>query len=127
MAPDGHCKFGDANGDGYVRSEGAAVVLLKRLPDALADGDPVRAVIRGSAVNNDGRTSGHLGHAEPQRPSGRCCAPPTRRTGVDPHQVGYVEAHGTGTSAGRSRRARRPRRRARPRPARRSTAASSVR
>ena len=65
MAPDGRCKFGDADGDGYVRSEGVGVVVLKRLSDALADGDSIHAVIRGSAVNNDGRGSGHM--ATPSR------------------------------------------------------------
>ncbi|MEP7049211.1 MAG: type I polyketide synthase [Pseudomonadota bacterium] len=99
MAPDGHCKFGDAKGDGYVRSEGAGVVLLKPLSKALADGDPIRAVIRGSAVNNDGRGSGHL--ATPSR-AGQAAM--LRRAyadaGVSPGRVGYVEAHGTGTRAG---------------------------
>ena len=61
MSADGRCKFGDASGDGYVRSEGVAVVFLKALDRALADGDSVYAVIRGSAINNDGRSSGSLG------------------------------------------------------------------
>ncbi len=99
MAPDGHCKFGDAKGDGYVRSEGAGVVLLKPLSKALADGDPIRALIRGSAVNNDGRGSGHL--ATPSR-TGQAAM--LRRAyadaGVSPGRVGYIEAHGTGTRAG---------------------------
>jgi acyl transferase domain-containing protein len=60
MAPDGRCKFGDARANGYVRSEGAALIVLKPLSRALADGDPIYAVIRGSAVNNDGRSSGFL-------------------------------------------------------------------
>src|SRR5262249_44983239 len=54
MAPDGRCKFGDASGDGYVRSEGVAVVVLKPLNRALADGDRIYAVVAGSALNNDG-------------------------------------------------------------------------
>ena len=61
MAPDGRCKFGDAGGDGYVRSEGAGLVVLKSLSRALADGDRIYALIRGSAVNNDGRSSGSMG------------------------------------------------------------------
>jgi acyl transferase domain-containing protein/acyl carrier protein len=99
MAPDGHCKFGDADGDGYVRSEGVGVVVLKPLAAALADGDPVRAVIRGSAVNNDGRGSGHM--ATPSR-TGQAAMLRTAyaNAGVDPRGVGYVEAHGTGTRAG---------------------------
>ena len=61
MAPDGRCKFGDASGDGYVRSEGVGLVVLKPLDSALAANDRIYAVIRGSAVNNDGGTSGSMG------------------------------------------------------------------
>ncbi len=100
MAPDGRCKFGDARGDGYVRSEGAALVALKRLDRALADGDRIYAVIRGSAVNNDGRSSGsmgtpsRLGQAELLRSA-------YADAGVDAGaSIGLVEAHGTGTRAG---------------------------
>ena len=99
MAPDGHCKFGDASGDGYVRSEGVALVALKLLDRAMADGDRIYAVIRGSAVNNDGRSSGVLGrpsqvgHEEMLRSA-------YDDAGVAPSRVGYVEAHGTGTRAG---------------------------
>ena len=57
MAADGHCKTFDARADGYVRSEGCAVLVLKRLSDALADGDDVQAVIRGSAIDHDGRSA----------------------------------------------------------------------
>jgi len=99
MAADGRCKFGDAGGDGYVRSEGVGVVVLKPLVAALADGDPVRAVIRGSAVNNDGRGSGHM--ATPSR-TGQAAMLRSAYAdaGVDPGRVGYVEAHGTGTRTG---------------------------
>ncbi|WP_382324585.1 SDR family NAD(P)-dependent oxidoreductase [Hydrogenophaga sp. UC242_50] len=99
MAADGHCKFGDASGDGYVRSEGAGLVVLKRLADAVRDGDRIYAVIRGSAVNNDGRSSGvmgrpsRIGHEEMLRAA-------YRDAGVAASQVSYVEAHGTGTRAG---------------------------
>ena len=99
MAPDGRCKFGDADGDGYVRSEGVGILVLKRLSDARADGDTIHAVIRGSAVNNDGRGSGHL--ATPSR-EGQAAMLTTAyaHAGVSPAAVDYVEAHGTGTRAG---------------------------
>ena len=61
MAADGRCKFGDAHADGYVRSEGVGIVVLKPLRDAIDDGDRIYAVIRGSALNNDGRSSGSMG------------------------------------------------------------------
>jgi phthiocerol/phenolphthiocerol synthesis type-I polyketide synthase B len=99
MAADGRCKFGDASGDGYVRSEGAGLVVLKGLARAIADGDRIYAVVRGSAVNNDGRSSGVLGrpsqvgHEEMLRAA-------YSDAGVSPARVGYVEAHGTGTRAG---------------------------
>jgi myxalamid-type polyketide synthase MxaE and MxaD len=99
MAPDGRCKFGDARGDGYVRSEGAGVVVLKPLARAVADGDRVYATILGSAVNNDGRSSGFLttpgagGQEEMLRLA-------YRNAGISPGRASYVEAHGTGTRAG---------------------------
>ncbi len=99
LAADGRCKFGDARADGYVRSEGAAVLVLKRLSDALGNGDRIHAVIRGSAVNNDGITSGFMttpgqgGQEEMLRRAYRAAE-------VDPAAVQYVEAHGTGTIAG---------------------------
>ena len=99
MAPDGHCKFGDASGDGYVRSEGAALVALKPLDRAVADGDRIYAVIRGSALNNDGRSSGSMG--TPSRiGQEELLRSAYDDAGVDPAAVGYVEAHGTGTRAG---------------------------
>jgi acyl transferase domain-containing protein/acyl carrier protein len=99
MAPDGRCKFGDADGDGYVRSEGVGVVLLKTLSAALAEGDRVRALILGTSVNNDGRESGLM--ARPSR-AGQAAMLRTAyaNAGVSPHSVSYVEAHGTGTRAG---------------------------
>lgn len=99
MAPDGQCKFGDAGGDGYVRSEGIGVVVLKPLEAARRDGDRVYAVIHGSAVNNDGRSSGSMG-----RPSRIGQVELLQRAyadaGVPASAVGYIEAHGTGTRAG---------------------------
>ncbi|HSI40011.1 MAG TPA: type I polyketide synthase [Xanthobacteraceae bacterium] len=99
MAADGRCKFGDAGGDGYVRSEGAAVVVLKALDQAVADGDRIYAVVRGGAINNDGRsgismgTPSQIGQEELLRSA-------YADAGVAPGAVGYVEAHGTGTRAG---------------------------
>ncbi|MEV4511092.1 type I polyketide synthase [Dactylosporangium sp. NPDC049525] len=97
-SPDGRSKSFDAAADGYGRGEGAGVVVLKRLRDAHHDGDRVLAVIRGSAVHQDGRTNGIMA------PNGKAQAHLMRRTyetaGVDPATVAYVEAHGTGTRAG---------------------------
>ncbi len=99
MAPDGLCKFGDAHADGYVRSEGAALIVLKPLAQALADNDPIYAVIRGGAVNNDGRSSGFM--ATPGQPGQEeLLRLAYLNANIDPGQVQYVEAHGTGTRAG---------------------------
>ncbi|WP_394843021.1 type I polyketide synthase [Pendulispora brunnea] len=98
LSPDGECKTFDASANGFVRGEGAGVVVLKRLDDALAHGDPILAVVRGSAVNQDGATSvitAPNGLAQ-QALIGRAL----KASGVDPGAVGYVEAHGTGTSLG---------------------------
>jgi len=98
MAPDGRCKAFDARADGYVRSEGCGVVVLKRLSEAEAAGDRIHAVIRGSAVNQDGASSGLTvpnGPAQ-ERVIGEALA----RAGVGAGEIAYVEAHGTGTSLG---------------------------
>ncbi|BBY15209.1 type I polyketide synthase [Mycolicibacterium litorale] len=97
-APDGRCKSFDAAADGYGRGEGAAVVVLKRLADALRDGDRVIAVVRGGAVAQDGRTVGIMS------PNGEAQADLFRHTceisGIPPATVEFVEAHGTGTPTG---------------------------
>jgi acyl transferase domain-containing protein len=99
LAPDGRCKFGDSRADGFVRSEGAGMVVLKRLSSALADGDPIYAVIRGSAVNNDGDSGGLL--MTPSRPGQEAVFEEAYRSaGISPGEIQYVEAHGTGTSVG---------------------------
>ena len=98
LAPDGRCKSFAAAADGYVRSEGAGMVLLKRLSDALRHGDPVQAVIRGTAVNSDGRSHGLS--APSQRAQAHCVRQAYDRAGLDPSACLYVEAHGTGTRQG---------------------------
>jgi acyl transferase domain-containing protein/NADPH:quinone reductase-like Zn-dependent oxidoreductase len=99
LAPDGRCKVFDARANGFVRSEGVGVVLLKPLAQARADGNPIYAVIRGSATNNDGRSSGFLitPGREGQKAVIRMAC---RNAGILPGQLQYVEAHGTGTSVG---------------------------
>jgi acyl transferase domain-containing protein len=98
LAPDGRCKSFDAAANGYVRSEGAGAVLLKPLSQAEADGDAVYAVIRGTAVNSDGRSNGMV--APNYRAQVACVKSAFRRAGVDPASAQYVEAHGTGTRHG---------------------------
>ena len=98
MAPDGRCKAFDARANGYVRSEGAGVVVLKPLSKALADGDPIYAVIRGSAVNQDGRSNGSM--APNPLAQEAVLREAYRQAAVSPGKVQYVEAHGTGTLLG---------------------------
>ena len=98
MAPDGRCKAFDAGANGYVRSEGAGLVVLKPLSRALADGDSIYAVIRGSAVNQDGRSNGLM--APNPLAQEAVLREAYRRANVSPGDVQYVEAHGTGTLLG---------------------------
>lgn len=98
MAADGRCKTFDASADGYVRGEGAGMIVLKRLTDALADGDPILAVIRGTAVNQDGASSGLT---VPNGPAQEAVIREALvNAGLQPQDVTYVEMHGTGTSLG---------------------------
>jgi acyl transferase domain-containing protein len=98
LAPDGRCKTFAANADGYGRGEGCGVVVLKRVSTAIADGDPILALVRGSAVNQNGPSSGLT------VPSGQAQQALIREAlanaGVAPSEVQYVETHGTGTSLG---------------------------
>ncbi|MGW3044484.1 type I polyketide synthase [Kitasatospora sp. NPDC001159] len=99
QSPDGHCRPFDASAAGTVFTSGVGVVVLKRLADALADGDRVHAVILGSAVNNDGARK--VGYAAPSVDGQRAAiADAYRSAGISPATVGYVEAHGTGTAVG---------------------------
>lgn len=99
LSADGRCKFGDAAADGYVRSEAGGVVVLKLLRQAIVDGDPIYAVIRGTAVNNDGASSGLL--VSPSR-EGQAAMIRDALTdaGLSSADLQYIEAHGTGTAAG---------------------------
>ncbi|MCM3904759.1 MAG: type I polyketide synthase [Pyrinomonadaceae bacterium] len=97
-APDGRCKSFDSRADGIVRGEGAGVVVLKRLSDAVADQDRIYCVIRGSAVNQDGRSNGLT--APNRWAQIAVLRQAYRRAGVSPATVQYVEAHGTGTPLG---------------------------
>ncbi|MEV8544487.1 polyketide synthase [Streptomyces sp. NPDC051572] len=98
MASDGRTKFGDASADGYAPSDAVAVVVLKRLEDALAAGDRIRAVIRGSAIGNDGRSSDTV-HNPSLAGQLDVLRWAYQDAGVDPGDVDYVEAHGSGSPA----------------------------
>jgi phthiocerol/phenolphthiocerol synthesis type-I polyketide synthase B len=98
LSRSGGCHAFDASADGFVRSEGAGVVVLKRLSDALRDGDRVLAVVRGSAVNQDGRSNGLMAPNPAAQMAVLRAA--YADAGVDARDVDYVEAHGTGTLLG---------------------------
>ena len=98
LSPTGRCRPFDAAGDGYVRSEGGAVVILQPLAQALAENNPIRAVIVGSGVNSDGRTKGL---AMPNQAAQEALLRRVYRdAGIEPGEITYIEAHGTGTSVG---------------------------
>lgn len=98
LSPSGRCHTFDQRSDGIVLSEAVGMLVLKRLPDALADGDPIHGVICASGMNQDGASNGITA------PSGqaqeRLIGEVYRRFGIDPRRIGYVEAHGTGTPLG---------------------------
>lgn len=99
FSPAGHCRPFDRHATGTVPGNGAVMVLLRRLSDAVSDGDHVYAVIRGSAVNNDGMMK--AGYAAPSVDGqARVIAAALEVAGVDPAAIGYVEAHGTATRVG---------------------------
>jgi len=98
-SPDGHCRAFDAQAAGTIFGSGIGVVALKRLAEALADGDSIRAVIKGSAINNDGSLK--VSYTAPSvEGQAEVIAAAQAIAGVDPESIGHVEAHGTGTSLG---------------------------
>ncbi|MGV9878592.1 SDR family NAD(P)-dependent oxidoreductase [Streptomyces sp. NPDC003006] len=98
LSTDGHCRSFGAGGNGYVPGEGVGAVLLKRLSEAVADGDHIHAVIKATAVNHGGRTGGYT-VPNPQAQQA-LVEEALDRAGIDPRTIGYVEAHGTGTALG---------------------------
>ena len=98
LSPDGRCKTFSAQADGYGRGEGCGMVLLKRLSDAQANGDNILAVIRGSAVNHDGPSSGLT--VPNKQAQEVLIGQALQAAQIEPAEVSYVEAHGTGTSLG---------------------------
>ncbi len=98
LAPDGKIKSFSQDADGYARSEGAGMLVLKRVADARRDGDEILAVIAGSAVNHDGRSNGML--APNPDAQAEVLRKAYKNAGIDPRTVDYIEAHGTGTILG---------------------------
>jgi acyl transferase domain-containing protein/SAM-dependent methyltransferase/acyl carrier protein len=99
LSPDGRCRAFDAAADGMFPGDGIGVVVLKRLADALADGDPIRAVIKGSAVNNDGDRK--VGFTAPSAPGQtEVILAAHAAAGIEADSISYVEAHGTATPVG---------------------------
>jgi acyl transferase domain-containing protein len=99
FSPDGHCRAFDAAAQGTVSGDGVGVVVLKRLPDAMADGDHIHAIVRGFALNNDGAMK--IGYTAPSVDGqAQVIAMAQSIAGVAPDSITYVEAHGTGTKLG---------------------------
>ena len=99
LSPDGHCRAFDADARGTVAGEGAALVVLKRLVEAIADGDTIHAVIKGSAVNNDGSVK--IGYTAPSvNGQAEVIGDALAMAGVNAESISYIETHGTGTALG---------------------------
>ncbi len=99
QSPDGHCRAFDAQAQGTVSGEGVGIVVLKRLPDAVAAGDTIYAVIRGAAINNDGSLK--VGYTAPSVDGqAEVIALAQAQAGIEADSISYVEAHGTGTALG---------------------------
>ena len=101
LSPDGHCRTFDAKAQGTIFGNGIGIVTLKRLSDALADGDNVIAVVKGSAINNDGSLK--VNYTAPSiEGQATVVSDAHKAAGVDPETISYVEAHGTATALGDS-------------------------
>jgi acyl transferase domain-containing protein len=99
VSPDGHCRTFDASATGTVIGNGIGLVVLKRLAEAIADGDYIHAVIKGAALNNDG--SAKVGyHAPSVDGQAQCIRAAQEMAGIDPDTIGFIEAHGTATALG---------------------------
>lgn len=99
LSPDGHCRPFAANAAGTIGGNGAGAVVLKRAEDAIAEGDTIHALIRGSAINNDG--AGKVGYTAPSIEGQEAVIAEAQAVaGVTPDEIGYIEAHGTGTALG---------------------------
>ncbi len=99
LSPDGHCRTFDAQAQGTLNGNGAGIVVLKRLDDALADGDSIYAVIKGSAVNNDGALK--IGYTAPSIDGQAAVIRAAQEVAdIDPATISYIEAHGTATALG---------------------------
>ncbi|MEA2175560.1 MAG: hypothetical protein QOD00_3152, partial [Blastocatellia bacterium] len=99
LSPDGHCRAFDAGAQGTVVGSGVGIVVLKRIEDALADGDYIHAIIKGSAVNNDGSLK--VGYTAPSvEGQAEVVAEACAMAGIEAETISYIEAHGTGTTLG---------------------------
>lgn len=99
VSPDGHCRSFDAEAKGSIFGSGVGIVVIKRLADAIADGDSIHAIIKGSAINNDGALK--AGYTAPS-PDGQSAVISEAQAiaGIEPETIGYIEAHGSGTPLG---------------------------
>ena len=98
LSPDGQCKAFDDGANGFVPGEGVGAVVLKSLAAALKDGDQLYGVIKGSGINQDGRTNGITAPSAPSQTALECEV--YDRYNIHPETIGFVEAHGTGTKLG---------------------------
>ncbi|HEY9849780.1 MAG TPA: SDR family NAD(P)-dependent oxidoreductase [Leptolyngbyaceae cyanobacterium] len=98
-SPDGHCRAFDGQAQGTISGSGVGIVVLKRLEDAIADGDYIHAIIKGSAINNDGSLK--VGYTAPSvEGQANAIAEAQAIAGIEPEKISYIETHGTGTALG---------------------------